>query len=269
MATARESDLERLWPAVSTSRIFATRREFEEFHSEAPWRVVLDEVGRAVVVERWREHLDILSIKGVWCAERDLPCVLEAVRARAREHAFSRTLSPLIAEGASAPYREAGMVCRERIVALRSAAREVRVGPDTLRDGLELAEASIDDLDAIRTIDDACFDEFWRHGTQILARGLTTGRCAVATESDQVIGYTWCTIERGVGTLGRIAVLPEVRGRGVGRALLDEALAHMLSVGAGAVSLCTQEQNAASRALYAAAGLRELPERLVLMMQDV
>jgi ribosomal protein S18 acetylase RimI-like enzyme len=128
--------------------------------------------------------------------------------------------------------------------------------------------ASIDDLEAIRAVDDACFDEFWRHEGQDLKRGLTRGRCVLGAESGQVVGYTWCTIERGVGTLGRIAVVPDARGHGVGRALLDEALSHMLRDGAGAVSLCTQEHNTASRALYASAGLRELPGRLVLMMQD-
>ena len=265
---ARDSDLARLWPAVNASRIFPSSEEFESFHRAEPWRVRVDDSGRAAVLERWREHLDILGIKGVWCTQRDLAPLLAEVRRVAREHGFGSVLSPLIAEDASQPYAEAGMELRERIVAMRGYPRELVAHPAPPLEGVRLEESIAEDRPSIATLDAACFDEFWRHGERMVERGLVAGRTVVARESEQVIGYTWCTIERGVGTLGRIAVDPRARGRGVGRALLTEALAHMASRGAEAVSLCTQEHNAASRALYLSAGLRELPGRLVLMMQD-
>ena len=95
------------------------------------------------------------------------------------------------------------------------------------------------------------------------------GRVVVASMSEQVIGYTWCTMDRGIGTLGRLAVLPEHRRHGAGGWLLGDALAYMARNGAEVLSLCTQEDNAASRALYARAGLRELPERLVFLIQEI
>ena len=86
--TAGDEDLGRLWPAVNASRLFPSRAEFEVFREQEPWRVRVDEAGRAVVLERWREHLDILGIKGIWCTQRDLPAVLEDVRAVARTRGY-------------------------------------------------------------------------------------------------------------------------------------------------------------------------------------
>ncbi len=43
----------------------------------------------------------------------------------------------------------------------------------------------------------------------------------------------------------------------------------MARCGAGTISLCTQEENATSRSLYARFGLRELPGRLELLIGDV
>lgn len=266
---ARDHEVARLWPALAASRLFATPEDLDRFRAAGPWRVLVDDSGRAAVLERWREHMDILGIKGVWCAERDLAALLEDVRAVAREQGFARVMSPLIAEETARPYVSAGMEAIERIVALRSNTRGMKGGLEAeMPQDVELLLADTRSLESLRAVDEACFPPFWRYGPEAIRAMLEDGRVVVATESGQVIGYTWCTIDRGIGTLGRLAVLPQGRHRGVGSAILDDALGFMKRGGAELVSLCTQEDNDASRALYARQGLRELPGRLVFLARE-
>jgi ribosomal-protein-alanine N-acetyltransferase len=87
---------------------------------------------------------------------------------------------------------------------------------------------------------------------------LGTHRAIVATSADGVIGYTLCTVDRDEGMLARLAVVPCERGRGIGAALLDDALGYMVRGGARGVSLYTQEENHISRALYHSRGFEEI-----------
>jgi ribosomal protein S18 acetylase RimI-like enzyme len=58
-----------------------------------------------------------------------------------------------------------------------------------------------------------------------------------------------------------LAVLPEARGRGVGAALVDAAVAAARETGARRMVLWTQPSMAAAQRLYAAAGFARAPER--------
>jgi ribosomal protein S18 acetylase RimI-like enzyme len=86
----------------------------------------------------------------------------------------------------------------------------------------------------------------------------------VADENGDVIGYTYAAVEgydymslRGpAGVVHDILVDPESRGRGVGRLLLDAALAFLKAHGAPRVVLTTAEGNEAARRLFAHAGFR-------------
>ena len=161
------------------------------------------------------------------------------------------------------------MSVTESIVALRSDARRIPADPPTLPDGVDTFIGTANEAGLLESVDTACFPPFWRYGSDALGAMFDDGRVVIASMSGQVIGYTWCTMDRGIGTLGRLAVLPEQRRHGVGSWLLGDALAYMARSRAEIFSLCTQEDNAASRALYARAGLRELPERLVFLIQEI
>jgi ribosomal protein S18 acetylase RimI-like enzyme len=86
----------------------------------------------------------------------------------------------------------------------------------------------------------------------------------VAQENGEVIGYAYAGLEgydymsfRGpAGALYDIVVDPEHRGRGVGRLLLDAALAFLKSRGAPRVVLMTAEQNEPAQRLFTSAGFR-------------
>jgi len=84
-----------------------------------------------------------------------------------------------------------------------------------------------------------------------------------------VLGYTLCTVSRGAGVLVRLAVARGARRCGVGSALLADAARYVERAGAITLTLCTQETNEASRALYARAGMTEVEERYVLALLGV
>jgi len=86
----------------------------------------------------------------------------------------------------------------------------------------------------------------------------------VAERDGEVIGYTYAAVEghdymslRGpAGVLHDIVVDPALRGRGVGRMLLDATVAALEARGAPRVVLSTAERNASAQRLFARAGFR-------------
>lgn len=269
LRAALAEDLRVMWPAVRAAHLFAERESFERFWAEAPWRVPVDGGGRGAVVERWREHLDILWARCVWAGDRDLHRVLEELVALAGRQGFGRLLSPLVAREATPPYRRAGFETLERIVVYRmeaAAAAALSVAPPA---GVRIRQATPADAVTIEAMDGAAFEPFWAYGHSRIARAMAEERVAVADIDGLVIGYTLCTVERGGGTLGRVAVASGHRGRGVGRALVADSLKAMAVSGAANVSLCTQEANARARQLYADTGMRELPGRLEFLIRAI
>jgi len=268
-ATAEEC--RRLWPAVANDRVFETAEQFSAYRDEAPWKIRVSEKGDAAVLGVWRSHLDVLAMRGVWCAERLVPAMCADARAVAREHGFARLVSPLLPEVLLDGYRRAGMRDEYPIVAIQGLPSQVTFfEPD---EGVRLTTAAPGDLTELAelvALDAACFDPFWRYGEPELVELLATERAVVArTDSAELIGYTLATVSRGAATLGRLAVSPQARRRGVGRALVADVARWASSEGAMTLGLCTQEDNAASRALYRSCGLHEIEDRYAMAICDV
>jgi uncharacterized protein (TIGR00290 family) len=93
------------------------------------------------------------------------------------------------------------------------------------------------------------------------------GRLFVAEREGRVIGF--CAVQAAVpeeepdnppgpyALLSDLVVLPEARGAGVGRALLERGEAYARAEGATVLTLTVLARNRAARTLYAAAGFRE------------
>ena len=98
----------------------------------------------------------------------------------------------------------------------------------------------------------------------------------VADDNGQVVGYAYAAVEgydymalRGpAGVLHDIIVDPEHRGRGVGRLLLEAALAFFRSRGVPRVVLSTAEQNEAAQRLFAGMGFRRTMVEMTRELDD-
>jgi len=278
---ADDREVMQLWPAVRAARLFATPDEFRAFRDAGPWRVRLTRRGDATLLDRWRAHLDVLALRGVWAPSWRIASVVADARAVAEAHGLGRVLSPLLDVGALGPYLATGMVETERIIALQ--APPSHVVHAEVPDGVALRSGSAEDLPAVFRLDALCFNEFWRHtaadttplgvGDRLMlavnvadepggpggpSAGAQTGS---AGGSETVLGYTLATKVAGTVTLARLAVAPQARRTGIASALLADAAQWAARNGADALTLTTQEANTASRALYARAGLVELSGR--------
>ena len=74
-------------------------------------------------------------------------------------------------------------------------------------------------------------------------------------------GFVLMRAVAGEGEILTLCVRPACRGRGIGRRLLDAALAHMLARGAGEIFLEVAEDNRTAIGLYRAAGFETTGRR--------
>jgi ribosomal-protein-alanine N-acetyltransferase len=121
----------------------------------------------------------------------------------------------------------------------------------------------------VAAVDLESFPGFWRFGVADVERVAAGERLMLAERNGEVIGYTLCTVSRGAGILSRLAVRPGSRRIGLGSALLADAAHYVARAGGVTLTLCTQESNEASRALYARAGMVEVDERYGLAVLEI
>jgi len=259
---ARAEDVLRLWPAVKAARLMTSAEELAAYRESGPWRVRVNDAGEAMLLAVWRAHLPLLAIRGLWAAAHRIGPLVDDAVAVARAQGLPGVLSPLVDRSDLHPYLAAGMEVVEPLVALQGVAEDVAGHP--VRAGLAIRVGGPADLEPLAQLDAACFDDFWRYGPTELGESLAA-RDRLRAEKDGVpVGYATCSVHGASATLGRLAVSPEARREGVGSALLADVAGFALRSGAFAVTLCTQEANAGSRALYATMSLVELPERYAL-----
>lgn len=110
------------------------------------------------------------------------------------------------------------------------------------------------DLDDVMAIERRSFTAPWEEAT---FRGLMrrpTASLLVAEREGEVVGYSVTWFAADEAELGDIAVVPELRGFGLGRRMLEEAVAEARKRGARSLFLEVREANRVARQLYHSAG---------------
>jgi ribosomal protein S18 acetylase RimI-like enzyme len=119
--------------------------------------------------------------------------------------------------------------------------------------------ATFDDLLAL---DHMSFPWLWWNGEEEFKEYLGAPGVEIdiaRDDSGRMVAYTGTTRFRTWGHLDRVAVAPDLQGRGLGRAALDFAVMSLARDGARRVGLSTQARNTRSRALYESYGFRRSP----------
>jgi ribosomal protein S18 acetylase RimI-like enzyme len=264
-APVSSTELERITTTLVGGRVFADADEVREAHAATPWRIQTTRAGDIAVLDRWRDHLDMLAVEALWCAERGIPDAMRQLRQAALSLGYRDLLGPPAPLTQVYAYEAAGMHVRETASMWTS-----RVMPDVPIEvvspaGVVFREGDLRDLSTVLAVDTRCFDDFWRYDPRHLRRLIALQRLVIAEGDGEAIGYTLSTTDHDVASLGRLGVVPEWRRRGVGRMLATEVMRWAGGESAARLNLCTQSDNAAARGLYRILGFREAPDRFAFL----
>jgi ribosomal protein S18 acetylase RimI-like enzyme len=120
---------------------------------------------------------------------------------------------------------------------------------------------NVDDLVEVARVDRAAFNPLWQNSHEALL--LAFRQSAVATVAEvagEIVGYQLSTANHMGGHLARLAIHPQVQGRGIGYQLLRDTLIQFERRGARQLTVNTQHNNFTSIALYEKAGFRRTGE---------
>lgn len=117
-----------------------------------------------------------------------------------------------------------------------------------------LRPARLTDAPTLAAIEREVFPDPWSVDAFRSSIRATAARVTVAEAAGEIVGYAVLLAAADEAELANLAVVPETRGRGVGRRLLGAALAAATEAGARAVYLEVRASNTVAQHLYAASG---------------
>lgn len=129
--------------------------------------------------------------------------------------------------------------------------------PDPRPNTLFIRTAEPRDLPEMTQVDHAAFRAPWQLAPDELRQAYRiAASCTVALHEGTLVGYQLSTLYFDGSHLARLAVMPYLQGKGVGGALLGEALGRFFRRGVYSMTLNTQASNTQSQHLYRRFGFR-------------
>lgn len=123
---------------------------------------------------------------------------------------------------------------------------------------LAIRPVRMEDFPALAAIEEVAFEPIWRHSADgLLLAWRQSLVFDVAVLDGRLVGFQFCTRTHNGAHLARMTVHPEAQGRGIGAALLAEAIELFRAKNLKRISLNTQRDNVASQKLYRRFGFVE------------
>jgi ribosomal-protein-alanine N-acetyltransferase len=124
------------------------------------------------------------------------------------------------------------------------------------RRGITLRRMQAVDLPSVIEVDSLAFELLWRNSLAAFQKALGQAIYASVAEDERgaIIGYQLSTGNPFGAHLARLAVRPEAQGRGIGAALVSDLIVRLCRSGPSRLTVNTQDDNAASLALYEKVG---------------
>jgi ribosomal protein S18 acetylase RimI-like enzyme len=182
---------------------------------------------------------------------------------QARSCGYTFILTNAVSMSESSAFLDAGFSVREHLHLLSIELPTAPPPPE-----MAISRAARRDRASVLTLDDLSFDEFWRLGPVGLKDALDatpSSRFRVGRVDDTVVAYAITGVAGRFGYLQRIAVHPDVRRTGWGRALVADALSWAWQHGATRAYVNTQLENTRAVALYQSFGFEILPGGLCVL----
>lgn len=224
-------------------------------------------------------HADRLRI-GPWRSDPSLallsptpgappsPDGLKQALARIGAAGYRAVLTPALTFHEQAVFLQNGFTVHERLHLLR---HELFDLPRTTAPNTTIRRGRSRDIAAVLELDGLAFDGFWRFDLEGLldARNATPrSRFRVASLGDRIVGYHVAGVARRLGYLQRLAVHPDFHGRGIGTALIGDALSWCRRRGCDSVLVNTQEINQRALSLYRHLDFTDEPTGLAVLSHD-
>lgn len=214
-----------------------------------------------VQVGRWRNRPEISSVDDIMSV-RNVTSLLQFALQQCAA-AGDRLLLAMELESFRAPsrYERAGFELLEEIITYEidaSVALPLRRAPFRFE---RLHAADRNAVAQVTALDQAAFPWLWRNSREEFDAYLATPgvRVSYLMTSDVPVAYIGVTEFQDWGHIDRIAVSPELQGRGYGRTILTMGIDELRSRGARQVGLSTQRTNARSQTLYERFGFHRTP----------
>jgi ribosomal protein S18 acetylase RimI-like enzyme len=208
----------------------------------------------------WRGHPDVAYLS-VGADRPPSPELVERCLGRLRGRGYSTVVTSALAPADTLPFVDAGFAVRERLHLL---AHDLRDIPEP---GHPTRRARRADRPGVLALDHAAFDDFWR----IDATGLDNAIDATPASRFRVVGdelvlaYAVTGRAGRHGYLQRVAVHPDARRHGYGRAVVADGLRWLRRHRVTRALVNTQLHNDAALALYRSCGFEPLPTGLCVM----
>lgn len=116
---------------------------------------------------------------------------------------------------------------------------------------------SSEHIDGIANIENICFSNPWSKDDIAAQIDNKTSHFLVALIDDKVVGYMGLQIFSGEGYVTNVAVLPEYRGRGIAKALIEKQFENEMDF----ITLEVRESNTAAISLYIKMGFEKIGVR--------
>jgi ribosomal protein S18 acetylase RimI-like enzyme len=206
-------------------------------------------------------------VPGVPAPTRD---TLRAALLEAAAAGYASAVTAALGSAERPPFTEAGF---RPWAWLHLLERDLGDLPAAPADPPELRRVRRGDWGTVAALDSRAFPPFWHLGQAGIAEArhaTPSNRVRVAlTPSGAVGGYAISGRSGLRGFLQRLAVDPDIQGRGTGTALALDGLRWMQSRGATSVLVNTQVDNDRALALYRRLGFRLLDEQLAVLGRDL
>jgi ribosomal protein S18 acetylase RimI-like enzyme len=210
----------------------------------------------------WRGRPDVAYLS-VGAERPPTPEIVDRCVGLLRGRGYSAVVTSALAMADALPFIDAGFSVRERLHLLAHSMGDLPAPGHSTR------RARRTDRPAVMALDHASFDGFWQlddNGLQSAIEATPHSRFRVAGNREHAIAAYAVTGRAGPhGYLQRVAVHPEQRRQGFGRAVVLDGLRWLRRHGATQALVNTQRNNAGALALYDACGFRELPAGLCVM----
>lgn len=179
-----------------------------------------------------------------------------------RGRGYARVVTNALAPAETLPFVDAGFSVQERLHLLHHDLDDV---PEP---GVPTRRSRAADRPAILAVDERAFPPFWRldeAGFEQAVLATPAARTRVIEVNGEIVAYAVTGRADRRGYLQRVAVDPDRHGRGLGRALVLDALRWLRRHRARDAVVNTQLDNEVALGLYRSCGFREQPSGLCVM----